>query len=149
MFKEKEDAVLNELPGIDIMNKIYNVLEGKPVWEQQSAKDVIDYTFTYGDTTSSANYNIPQEFQQIPNVSPSCQDEAALSAIYYSTSTLTLSAQAFSVSAGDNRKVNLELGFDDDGVSAKASTAIKLGMIRKSIRSESCHFCDFAHFLFI
>eukprot|EP01084_Bolivina_argentea_P319540 554234_1 len=99
------------LPGIYYMNKAYNMLLGRHIYEQSGA-DIIDYTFSgrYTSDVSGETYEIPLEFKSIPNIAPSCDVISNIHAIIYSTSTSVLRQQATSSSHGFSATFDLNLG---------------------------------------
>ena len=95
------------LPGTYLINKVYNMMSGKQIYEQ-SGRDIVDFTFAdsngnrrYTQPISDSVYMIPYEFASMPNVISSCDLTAEVNDVQYSTSTSVLreQAQRFSIGA--------------------------------------------------
>ena len=118
------------LPGVYHLNKGYNMLTGKAIYEL-SGQDIIDYTFfneqggkRYTQSVSDTVYMIPFEFRSVPNVVPTCDLFAEVSNVEYTTSTSVLEQQANSWSFGADWKFDIEAS-GKKTVDSAADAAVK------------------------
>eukprot|EP01084_Bolivina_argentea_P228947 386550_1 len=114
------------LPGSSILTKGYNLLQGDALWSQNGV-DLIDYQWNgrliapFG--ASQTVYEIPIEWESIPNVAPICTSETVIKSIYHSTSTSVLTEQSTSFQGGYKQPVELGITVPLGGVSVEAKTS--------------------------
>eukprot|EP01084_Bolivina_argentea_P266867 452818_1 len=136
------------LPGIYLMNKAYNMLSGKQVYEQYG-RDIIDYTFNarYTNDVSGETYEIPLEFSSIPNIAPSCDIFVRVNEVHSTASTSVLSEQVSTSSQGVEQTFDVEYkstakigdpGIWESETEQSVSTQLKFGvMVGHSSTSKS------------
>ena len=138
------DAATSDLPGINYMNKLYNMMNGKAV-PDQNAMDIIVYQFNDHKVASDSgkDYSIPDEFGNTPIISPDCMISSKTNSVYQSISTNVLSEQSSTVSQGYSQTTELkaDLPLGDSGISESASTtmtnALMFGQTSTSVSAQS------------
>ena len=124
------ETAVTKLPGVDHMQKVYNMLRGKQIVDMGLVgEDIIDYQYTRIDDPNrrvdvdDEEFYIPDEWRNVPDVSPSCETNTETNSVYSSTSTCVLDEQFKSASGGYQQQVDWTLDATYEDISASASTS--------------------------
>lgn len=132
------DAATSDLPGINYMNKVYNMMNGQAV-QDQNAMDIITYQWNDNRVTtdSGVDYAIPDEFGNTPAINPKCMISYTTNSVYQSISTNVLQEQSVTATKGYSETTKLKASLPTGSAETTMTNALMFGQTSTSVSAQS------------